>query len=146
MPLVTSGVANQYQRSVAKPRRLNRRGCIGFAANSVSTSQKNADRTNSATNKLPIRFISITPARGPTGARYARTVALRSGPSRNGLGLPQPRCSQRRARSRVDTAALRSNNRGMSSRGIDATAKEIAQEKAQALALTGRSLERALHA
>ena len=34
----------------------------------------------------------------------------------------------------------------MNSRGIDATAKEIAQEKAQALALTGRSLERALHA
>ena len=34
----------------------------------------------------------------------------------------------------------------MSSRGIDATAKEIAQEKAQALALTARKLERALHA
>jgi hypothetical protein len=34
----------------------------------------------------------------------------------------------------------------MNSRGIDATAKEIAQEKAQALALTARSLESALHA
>jgi hypothetical protein len=34
----------------------------------------------------------------------------------------------------------------MSSRGVDATAKEIAQEKAQALALTARSLETALHA
>ena len=34
----------------------------------------------------------------------------------------------------------------MSSRGVDATTKEIAQEKAQALALTARSLEAALHA
>jgi len=34
----------------------------------------------------------------------------------------------------------------MSNRGIDATAKEIAQEKAQALALTARALETALHA
>jgi uncharacterized protein DUF6665 len=34
----------------------------------------------------------------------------------------------------------------MNSRGVDATAKEIAQEKAQALALTARSLEAALHA
>ena len=34
----------------------------------------------------------------------------------------------------------------MNSRGIDATAKEIAQEKAQALALTAQSVERALHA
>jgi hypothetical protein len=32
----------------------------------------------------------------------------------------------------------------MNSRGVDATAKEIAQEKAQALALTARSLESAL--
>ena len=34
----------------------------------------------------------------------------------------------------------------MDSRGVDSTAKEIAQEKAQALALTARSLEAALHA
>jgi hypothetical protein len=34
----------------------------------------------------------------------------------------------------------------MNSRGVDATAKEIAQEKAQALGLTARSLENALHA
>ena len=34
----------------------------------------------------------------------------------------------------------------MNSRGVDSTAKEIAQEKAQALALTARSLESALHA
>ena len=34
----------------------------------------------------------------------------------------------------------------MDSRGVDSTAKEVAQEKAQALALTARSLERALHA
>lgn len=34
----------------------------------------------------------------------------------------------------------------MNSRGTDAIAKEIAQEKAQALALTARTLERALHA
>jgi hypothetical protein len=34
----------------------------------------------------------------------------------------------------------------MSSRGVDATAKEVAQEKAQALALTARSLESALQA
>jgi hypothetical protein len=34
----------------------------------------------------------------------------------------------------------------MNSRATDATAKEIAQEKAQALALTARSLESALHA
>ena len=32
----------------------------------------------------------------------------------------------------------------MNSRGVDSTAKEIAQEKAQALALTARSLESAL--
>jgi hypothetical protein len=34
----------------------------------------------------------------------------------------------------------------MDSRGVDSTAKEVAQEKAQALALTARSLESALHA
>jgi hypothetical protein len=34
----------------------------------------------------------------------------------------------------------------MSSRGIDATAKEVAQEKAQALALTARALESSLRA
>ena len=34
----------------------------------------------------------------------------------------------------------------MSSRGVEATEKEIAQEKAQALALTARSLENALRA
>ena len=34
----------------------------------------------------------------------------------------------------------------MDSRGVDSTAKEIAQEKAQALALTGRLLEKALYA
>jgi len=34
----------------------------------------------------------------------------------------------------------------MNSRGVDSTAKEVAQEKAQALALTARSLESALHA
>ena len=34
----------------------------------------------------------------------------------------------------------------MDSRGVDATAKEVAQEKAQALALTGRLLENALYA
>jgi hypothetical protein len=34
----------------------------------------------------------------------------------------------------------------MDSRGVDATAKEVAQEKAQALALTARSLEAALRA
>jgi hypothetical protein len=39
-----------------------------------------------------------------------------------------------------------SNNRSMDSRGVDSTAKEVAQEKAQALALTARSLESALRA
>jgi hypothetical protein len=34
----------------------------------------------------------------------------------------------------------------MNSRGVDSTAKEVAQEKAQALALTARSLESALNA
>ena len=34
----------------------------------------------------------------------------------------------------------------MNGRRVDATAKEVAQEKAQALALTARSLETALHA
>jgi len=34
----------------------------------------------------------------------------------------------------------------MNSRGVDATAREIAQEKAQALALTARSLDSALRA
>lgn len=34
----------------------------------------------------------------------------------------------------------------MSSQGVDSTAKEVAQEKAQALALTARALESALHA
>jgi len=34
----------------------------------------------------------------------------------------------------------------MNSRGVDSTAKEVAQEMAQALALTARSLESALHA
>ena len=51
---------------------------------------------------------------------------------------------QRGYASRVDTAALRSNNRGMNGRSTDAIAKEIAQEKAQALSLTARSLESAL--
>lgn len=35
---------------------------------------------------------------------------------------------------------------GMDSRGVDSTAKEVAQEKAQALAVTARSLESALRA
>jgi len=34
----------------------------------------------------------------------------------------------------------------MDSRGVDSTAKEVAQEKAQALALTARAVESALHA
>ena len=34
----------------------------------------------------------------------------------------------------------------MDSRGVDSTAREVAQEKAQALAVTARSLESALHA
>jgi len=34
----------------------------------------------------------------------------------------------------------------MDSRGVDSTAKEVAQDKAQALALTARALESALHA
>ena len=42
--------------------------------------------------------------------------------------------------------AVRSNNPCMNSRGVDSTAKEVAQEKAQALALTARSLESALRA
>ena len=58
---------------------------------------------------------------------------------------PVPK-SNARTGSTLTGCAVASNNPRMNSRGVDSTAKEVAQEKAQALALTARSLESALHA